>query len=230
MLLSDGSVTPLLGATVAVFVTVPVAAGRPCPSPCRSPTNEQQIEAIDNAPLPAGLAHSRYTSTTRRADGECIDDDDRAVVRRTRARRRWVRQRRAGDDGVRQQCLATDTSAMGARVSVSVAELSAGSGRLSPLRDRAVLDSVPVAAGSIVAVNVNVTVADPRARSSDRPRTCCRLTDTLGVGNTRPLGPDNDAGSTSTTRTPVAFDGPALVTMIVYEWPPWGVVVTHRPS
>ena len=97
--------------------------------------------------------------------------------------------------------------------------MSAGSGSVVPARTvtKAVLTNVPVAAGSIVAVNTNVTVAPTPTDTvvSIDPLPDAVRTDTLRVGHARPLDRHQSRRNISVTRTLVAFDGPALVTVIV---------------
>jgi hypothetical protein len=109
--------------------------------------------------------------------------------------------------------------ACGVSVSVSVAELLAGVGSVTPapVATVAVFTSVPVAAALIVAVTVYVTLPP-----AGRLTVLLMFPDPEGAGHVPPPAPAhvqvavNDAGKASTTVDPGALLGPALLATIVY--------------
>src|SRR6266436_6355990 len=119
-----------------------------------------------------------------------------------------------------------ERSAWGVRMSVSVAELLAGLGSatLAGAVTVAVFDSVPVAAGSMVAVAVKVTVPPGSTATGRLMRV---LSPTMeqqvepGEAEQVQLTFGSAAGNVSATAAPFAVKGPALPTVIVYVtgWP-----------
>ena len=115
--------------------------------------------------------------------------------------------------------LVIDRSAVGTKVSVSVAVLLAAVGSVMPAATAtvAVLTSVPVAAAAIVAVTVNVAV--PAGNRS----TVVLMLPLPDAGQVEPaeaaqvhVAPDNVAGRVSVTAVVKAADGPAFEATIVY--------------
>jgi hypothetical protein len=114
--------------------------------------------------------------------------------------------------------LVIERSAVGVTVSVSVAELLAANGSVTPAGavTVAVFSSVPVAVGESVAVTVKVA-APLAARStvaamSPAPDTGQELPAEARHVQAAPVSP---AGKSSVTATPVTALGPALATTIV---------------
>ncbi len=114
--------------------------------------------------------------------------------------------------------LVIDRSAVGVSVSVSVAELFAGVGSVTPAGGAtvAVLTSVPVAAAEIDPLTVNVTEA-PTGRFTEALMLPLPL-----AGHVPPAAPVhvqvtplNAAGIVSATVAAVTADGPAFVATIV---------------
>jgi hypothetical protein len=120
-------------------------------------------------------------------------------------------------------------SAVAPSVSVSVALLLPGVGSVTPAGAAtvAVLESVPVAAGEMVAETVKVT--DP---PTGRLTVSLMLPEPEAVAVPPPaptavqVTPVRDAGKVSATVAPVALLGPALDAVIVYVTEPPGVAAT----
>ena len=123
-----------------------------------------------------------------------------------------------GDCEVTPFDFATETSATGLRVSVSVAVLSAPSGSVTPAGGVtvAVFTSVPVAFGATVPSTVTTALA-PTARS--RFKATLPVPDTVphaapGDGAHVQVAPEITAGTTSVSEAAVTADGPSLTTVM----------------
>ncbi len=110
--------------------------------------------------------------------------------------------------------------AVGLNVSVSVAELLAGVGSVTPTGGvmDAVLTRLPVAPAAMVPVTVNVAVA-PTGRSTVvlmLPLPLPAAHDPPPAGTHVQVTPTSDTGTVSVTLAAVTADGPALEASIVY--------------
>jgi hypothetical protein len=124
-----------------------------------------------------------------------------------------------GTSPVAPSVFVIDRSAVGVSVSVSVAELFAGVGSVTPAATAAValLTSEPVAVDAIVAVRVNVAV--PAGNRS----TVVAMFPMPDAGHVEPadaahvhVDPDNEPGKVSVMVVPTAADAPAFEATMVY--------------
>ena len=221
-----GSVVPLGAATVAVFVSVPVAVAEIVPDTVYvavAPTGSVTVSLMEPVPefphdAPELAAHVQATPVSA-AGTESVtvaptaNDGPRFVT--TIVYESDV----PGTAFAFESVFVIARSAVRTTTSVSVAELFADVGSVDPAGTAmvAVLVTEPVADGESVAVTRNVTdVPDGRTTSwsmSPEPLDVHVAPPVPVQLHTEPVSAD---GSVSTTCAPGAVDGPALATTIEY--------------
>ena len=222
LLADDGSVTPEGAETVAVLVNDPVAAGEmetktvyvtndplgtvtavaigiePDGAPQLAPPLAAQVHVPKRAPAGGASNTGAFTAV----DGPALPTTTVYVVL-------WP-----GMATVTPSVFVMERSAVGFRVSVSVAELLAVAGSVTPLGAAitAVLTRLPVAVATTVAETVNVADA-PTGRSTVvlmLPLPLPAAHDPPPEGAHVQVAPESEAGRVSVTGAATTADGPAL--------------------
>ena len=218
----DGSVTPAGADTVAVLVNDPVAVGEietktvyvtkdplgtvtaalmgnePDVAPQLAPGPAAQVHELERAPDGSASNTGAFTAV----EGPALPTTTVYVVL-------WP-----GMATVTPSVFVMERSAVGFKVSVSVAELLAGADSVTPLGAAiaAVLTRVPVAVATTVAETVNVADA-PTGRSTvvlTLPLPLPAAHDPPPEGTHVQVAPESEAGSVSVTGAATTADGPAL--------------------